>query len=101
MMPQKQCPWCNRCGQRYDEGEATGPEHDPHANGSACVCRHVSTSSRLSALDNGGRYYSPGRGWVCPHCGTDAAGTDPEWEIIDLARTQDCSYELAAQLLGR
>lgn len=39
-MPQKQCPWCHKLGPRVEERERRLPENDPHANGSACVCRH-------------------------------------------------------------
>lgn len=64
------------------------------------TCKHVNTNSRLSALDDGGRYYCRTRGrWVCPWCGTDAPGTAEEWAIVEVSRREDCSYADAAALV--
>ena len=76
-MPQKQCPWCGKVGDRYREDDPL-PRPKPHDDGSDCVCRHVTTGSRAAAIRDGGRYYHPERGWVCPWCGTDAPASEEE-----------------------
>lgn len=76
-MPQQQCPWCGRLGARYEEGTATAERPQPHADGSACVCRHPEASGRMSALRVRGRYWD-GSAWVCPSCGTAPPATPEE-----------------------
>jgi hypothetical protein len=63
-MPQKQCPWCYRLGPRVHERDLGDRNADPHADGSACVCRHITCSSARAARTNGGRYWN-GVAWVC------------------------------------
>ena len=83
-MPQEQCPWCGKCGERYPEGTPKDERGGPHADGSECVCRHVDAHDRRSALYYRGRYFCRRRGrWVCPWCGTDDRPTQDE---IDAAR---------------
>lgn len=65
-MPQRQCPWCGRLGPRVDDGQLRDAESQPHADGSPCVCRHVTAGSRRGAWDAGGRYYDRAlQRWVC------------------------------------
>ena len=76
-MTQKQCPSCGALGCRVDDRDLGAPWAQPHADGSACVCRHVSCGSRLAALRDGGRYWDGRAGeWICPVCGT-APGVTP------------------------
>lgn len=68
---QKQCPWCNRLGARYDERALEDGERPPmpHDDGSPCVCRHVTAGTRERALQVGGRYWDERlRQWVCTVC---------------------------------
>ncbi len=68
---QKQCNWCGKLGARVGEGELREPHAQPHADGSRCVCRHVTAGTRLGALDASGRYWDEGaRKWLCFACGT-------------------------------
>lgn len=88
---QQQCPWCGRLGPRYSEvpqregltaadmrwadlhepgWDRSRPAPDwaaPHADGSRCVCRHVTCSAREQAVRLGGRYWD-GERWACPTC---------------------------------
>ena len=77
-MPQQQCPWCHKCGPRYEEGEAERP--GPHDDGSACVCRHVNAASAVSAVRNHGRFWT-GTRWLC------MAGCAPAEEVERYYRT--------------
>lgn len=85
-MPQQVCPWCGKCGIRYDEGlsyeELCAAGYMPHDDGSTCVCRHVSSHSRIAALRDGGRYWD-GKAWVCPSCGTAPAATAEELDVLE------------------
>jgi len=40
-MPQQQCPWCGRCGERYDEGTPWADRPQPHDDESKCCSRPV------------------------------------------------------------
>lgn len=65
-MPQKQCPWCGRLGLRCVAHELSEPWAQPHADGSSCVCRHITCGSRREARRAHGRYYDNGRRrWIC------------------------------------
>lgn len=73
---QIQCPWCGKCGPRFDEREyvdrggcyvhrKTGePAPRPHDDGSSCVCRHPTAANRAAARRIGGRYWN-GERFVC------------------------------------
>ena len=82
-MPQRQCPWCHRLGAQFDEHRIECEEAAPHADGSKCVCRHVTCHTRRSALREGGRYFD-GR-WRCFGCGTTTATVAELNEIRDEA----------------
>lgn len=83
-MPQQQCPWCGHCGPRYSENTPTAERPRAHDDGSSCVCRHVNTANRLSALRHGGRYFCDRRNkWVCPWCGTDDPATESEIQLLE------------------
>lgn len=70
-MLQKQCPWCGKLGVSVDDRELHSPHAQPHADGSTCVCSHVTAASRSSALESGGRYWdSCTSSWRCFRCGT-------------------------------
>ena len=73
---QKQCPWCGKLGARVPDNTSIYELPDPHADGSKCVCRHVSVEGkgltdaerRRLAQKVGGRYFSQREErWVC--CG--------------------------------
>lgn len=81
-MTQKQCQWCDKCGPRYEEGTPPEERGQPHDDGSACVCRHVSADNRMDALRVGGRYFD-GTSWVCPWCGTAPRATAEEMTEMD------------------
>jgi hypothetical protein len=86
-MPQKQCPWCGQLGSRYTEDRTSmhydGPPGGPHDDGSPCVCRHVTSPSRRSAILAGGRYWD-GTAWVClGGCGTAPPLTAEEMDWAD------------------
>jgi hypothetical protein len=63
-MAQRQCPGCNRLGARVAEADLRSEEAHPHADGSSCVCRHVTASSKQEARRHGGRWFDGSR-WVC------------------------------------
>lgn len=89
-MPQNQCVWCGRLGGRYEEGTPRHEQPGPHDDGSACVCRHVSCSSRQEALIHGGRYFDEQENrWVCPSCGTAPPPTDEELYDIDSKQDEE------------
>ena len=74
-MPQQQCQGCNKLGARYTDAEfkAEGfkaPKWaQPHDDGSACVCRHVTCNSEKQARRDGGRFFSESKqSWVCVVC---------------------------------
>lgn len=70
-MPQQSCPWCSHCGPRYYEGTPASEIPTAHSDGSSCVCRHITTPSRASALEAHGRYFDRVVGaWRCFGCGT-------------------------------
>jgi hypothetical protein len=81
-MPQQQCPWCGRLGDRYEEGTPREERPQPHDDGSPCRCRHVTAANRLAALRDGGRYWD-GASWVCPSCGTAPGATPEEERLIE------------------
>ena len=84
-MSQKQCPWCGALGERVtDDRDLREEWAQPHADGSACVCRHVTAPSRMSAILAGGRYWD-GSAWVCTVCGTAPEPTPHEREQIEEA----------------
>jgi len=69
-MPQRCCPWCSSLGVYVSESDL-GSEHAmPHADGSSCVCRHVTCHTEKSARREGGRWWD-GSAWRC------AGGCDP------------------------
>jgi hypothetical protein len=71
---QRQCPWCGRLGPRVSDRDLGAEHAQPHADGSSCVCRHVSCMTRLGALSASGRYFDRGcRRWLCFACGTTQA----------------------------
>ena len=63
VMSQRQCPWCGQLGQRVDDAELEESYAQPHADGSSCVCRHVSSATEAAARRDGGRWWD-GR-WRC------------------------------------
>ena len=75
-MPQQQCPWCGHCGPRYDETTPMEERPSAHADGTTCVCRHVTCPSRAVAIRHGGRYWDGA--WVCTACGTAPPATEAE-----------------------
>lgn len=66
-MAQRVCSWCAKVGIRVAEADLDTPEAAPHADGTLCVCRHVTCRTRKEANREGGRYWD-GRCWVCLGC---------------------------------
>jgi hypothetical protein len=64
---QQQCPWCGRCGPHVEDAQLHASYADPHADGSSCVCRHVTCATRRAAFFDGGRYWD-GTAWRCFWC---------------------------------
>lgn len=55
------------------KGTPTLERPSAHSDGSACICRHVTTGSRLGAIMAHGRYWDESaRKWLCFACGTTA-----------------------------
>ena len=78
-MPQLQCPWCRKVGPYYTDRTPVADRVDPHADGSPCICRHVTAKSRRGAIDANGRYWSPEHNdFLCISCGTAPAPTADE-----------------------
>lgn len=92
-MSQRQCPWCGHLGARYS-GEP-GPGSEPHADGSSCVCRHVTADSRAAAWHHGGRYWD-GRlaRWVC------MGGCEPNAATIVPIAADGSRYTTAEEYLA-
>lgn len=71
-----QCQKCGRFGVSFEpaRGETVEqawarPENRPHADGSACVCGHITCASSRAALRDGGRYYDAvKKRFVCTVC---------------------------------
>lgn len=83
-MSQKQCQWCGALGERVtDDRDLREAWAQPHADGSECVCRHVTAPSRMSAILAHGRYWD-GSAWVCVACRTAPEPTLREREQIAL-----------------
>lgn len=62
-MTYRVCPWCGRVGVSAPS-EAEAPQ--PHADGSPCVCRHVTCASKRQAKADHGRYFDGQlHKWVC------------------------------------
>lgn len=80
---QKQCPWCGEVGPRVPDD--TPIEEMPPVPTHVCVCRHVSSDSRLSAIFHHGRYYDEDQGrWICMGgCKNDCPPTEKELEIVE------------------
>lgn len=87
-MSQRQCAWCGQLGERVlDDCDLREPWANPHADGSDCVCRHVSAPSRLSAILAYARYWD-GSAWVCTVCGTAPPPTLRERLMVAIWREE-------------
>ena len=69
-MPQRQCRWCGRLGDRVEEQDLRLPSSAPHADGSKCICRHVEADTRAAAIADHGRYWDGYQYQCFGGCGT-------------------------------
>ena len=81
-MPQLQCPHCGKLGIRVEDRYLKEAWAKPHADNSECVCMHIRSASRISAIRDGGCYQEQGI-WVCPWCGTAPAPTQEEFDSLE------------------
>jgi hypothetical protein len=74
-MSQRQCPWCGKLGVKVrKESELFTMEAMPHADGSPCVCRHITCNTKSAARESHGRYFDKTvKKWMCFGCGNGKA----------------------------